>query len=203
MHFCEFPTTQVLIEKFKGGDFSGLTEIHVLSSTLKAVSTVLMADGMEGCRKSLGGHGFLNSAGVGPQMLSALPQATYEGDFVVLSIQVGQQLLKAVSARMLKNKTKNPNTPLLQYIYDFDPSAKHKPPVPDQLPALFSDHKFLFDCLKRRANYIHYTGAEVFQKAVMAAGGKVDASALDAVKIEMMRMTFAHAYVIYAGYYLE
>jgi len=121
------------IVEFRSGKFEKLQEIHALTSTLKAVNTMLAVDGMEQCRKALGGHGYLNCAGVGPNTLSVLPQATYEGDFVVLSIQVGQVLLGAVTAKMMKGKKSNPHTPLLQYIYDFDPTAERKPPTMDEL----------------------------------------------------------------------
>lgn len=130
-------------------------------------------------------------------MLSTLPQATYEGDFVVLSIQVGQQLLNAVSAKMLKGKKENPSTPMLQYIYDFDPANLPKPIAKGEVEARLQDHEFLLQCLRNRACWTHYTTAETFQEEVMARQGKVDASALDAVKIEMQRMTYAHAYVLY------
>jgi len=192
----------VSIQEFRTGKFDALTEMHVATSTLKAVSTVLMADGMEQCRKCMGGHGFLNSAGVGPQYLSALPQATYEGDFVVLSIQVGQQLLNAVSARMLKQKKSNPKTPLLQYIYDFDPMAERKPPRMEDMEGLLKDPEFLISCMKLRANFLHYSAAQAFQEEVVRQG-KPGPATLDSVKIELMRMTYAHAYVLYACFFWE
>lgn len=190
------------IVDFRRGKFDALTEMHVLTSTLKAVSTVLMADGMEQCRKCLGGHGFLNSAGVGQQYLNALPQATYEGDFVVLSIQVGQQLLAAVSSKMMKGRKSNPKTPLLQYIYDFDPTKPRTPPSPAELPALLKNHDFLMDALKLRANFIHFTSAQTFQEE-LAVQGKAGPETLDSVKIELMRMTYAHAYVLYAQFFRQ
>jgi len=189
------------IEEFRAGKFGFLAEMHVLTAVLKAVNTVLAADGMEQCRKCLGGHGFLNSAGVGPQIGSALPMATYEGDFVVLSIQVGQQLLNAVSAKMMKGKKGNPNTPLLQYVYDFDPTPR-KPPAKSELEELLKDHKFLLDGLQCRANFLHYTTAATLQEAI-AASGKMDASTLDVVKVELMQMTWAHGYVMLAHFFLE
>mmetsp|Transcript_92191 Transcript_92191/g.282185 ORF Transcript_92191/g.282185 Transcript_92191/m.282185 type:complete len:728 (-) Transcript_92191:320-2503(-) len=192
----------IAIQEFRSSKFDALTEMHVATSTLKAVSTVLMADGMEQCRKCMGGHGFLNSAGVGPQMLSALPQATYEGDFVVLSIQVGQQLLNAVSARMLKQRKSNPKTPLLQYIYEFDPMNVPKPPKVDDLEGLLDDGEFLVSCMKHRANFLHFTTAQTFQQEVQRQG-KPGPATLDAVKIELMRMTYAHAYVLYAELFLK
>ncbi|CAE8676796.1 unnamed protein product [Polarella glacialis] len=189
--------------EFKASKFDALTEMHVLTSTLKAVSTVLMADGMEQCRKCMGGHGFLNAAGVGPQYLSALPQATYEGDFVVLSIQVGQQLLNAVSSKMMKGKTSNPKTPSLQYIYEYDPAKRQLPPKAAELDSLLQNHDFLMAALKSRANYIHYASAQTFQEEVAAAGGKMGAETLDTVKIEFMRMTYAHAYVLYSDFFKQ
>jgi len=179
-----------------------LAEMHVLTATLKAVNTVLAADGMEQCRKCLGGRGFLNAAGVGPQIGSALPMATYEGDFVVLSIQVGQQILNAVSAKMMKGKKSNPNTPLLQYIYDFDPMTPRKPPSAGELEGLLKDPKFLLEAIQYRANFLHYNTAKTLQEAI-AASGKMDAAALDTVKIELCECTWAHGYVLHAHFFLE
>jgi acyl-CoA oxidase len=189
------------ISEFRNGEFTSLAEMHVLTATLKAVNTILAADGMEQCRKCLGGHGFLNAAGIGPQIGSALPMATYEGDFVVLSIQVGQQILNAVSAKMMKGRKSNPGTPLLQYVYDFDPTSPRKTPARSEVMDLLKDHSFLLDALKYRANFLHYSTAKVLQE-VIAETGKMDASALDKVKIELTEMTWAHGYVLLAHFFL-
>lgn len=205
LHWSAFGAKQLYnkcSEEFRSGNFTFLAEMHVLTATLKAVNTVLMADGMEQCRKCLGGHGFLNCAGVGQAYLSALPMATYEGDFVVLSIQVGQQLLNAVSAKMMKGKKTNPGTPLLQYVYDFDPMTPRKPPAKEELPALFKDYQWLLEALQYRANYLHYNTAQTLQESI-AASGKMDAASLDTVKIELMQMTWAHGYVLHAYFFLE
>eukprot|EP00931_Biecheleriopsis_adriatica_P083599 TRINITY_DN5721_c0_g1_i1.p1 TRINITY_DN5721_c0_g1~~TRINITY_DN5721_c0_g1_i1.p1 ORF type:complete len:733 (-),score=192.07 TRINITY_DN5721_c0_g1_i1:63-2261(-) len=190
------------INEFRAGKFDFLAEMHVLTAVLKACNTILAADGMEQCRKCLGGHGFLNSAGVGPQIGSALPMATYEGDFVVLSIQVGQQLLNAVSAKMMKGKKGNPSMPLLQYIYDFDPMNPRKPPSKSEVASLLQNHEWLLDALKYRANFLHYSTAQTLQEAI-SASGKMDAATLDTVKIELMGMTWAHGYVMMAGFFLD
>lgn len=205
LHWSAFGAKQLYnakIVEFREGKFTFLAEMHVLTATLKAVNTALASDGMEQCRKCCGGHGFLNAAGIGPQIGSALPMATYEGDFVVLSIQVGQQLLNAVSAKMMKGKKSNPGTPLLQYIYDFDPSTPRKPPARSEVMGLLKDHHFLLDALQYRANYLHYNTAKVLQE-VIAETGKMDASALDKVKIELTEMTWAHGYVLHAFFFLE
>jgi len=189
------------IQSFRIGNFDALAEMHVLTSTLKAVSTVLMADGMEQCRKSLGGHGFLNAAGVGPQYLNALPQATYEGDFVVLSIQVGTSILKACANKMLRGVDNDVNTPTLGYIYECDPMTLLESNGEGLIVDLH-DHNALLDGVKRRANFIHYSTAQAFQEAMMNHGS-MNAQAIDEVKLEMMRMTYAHAYVLYASFFLE
>jgi len=208
MHFASLEVEKLYnkrIVEFRNDDFSGLPEMHILTSTLKAVSTILMADGMEACRKSCGGHGFLNAAGIGPQYLSALPQATYEGDFVVLSIQVGTSLLKACANKVLKGATQDPSMPSLDYLYSFDIAELDSPPPPPgaaELPHLLSDHKFLVSAIKRRANFIHFSAAQSFQEAI-AMHGSMNAAAIDEVKMEMMQMTYAHAYVLYAEYFLS
>ena len=96
---------------------------------------------------------------------------------------------------MLKGKTGNPNTPSLQYIYEFD-IAKAMAPAPSQkkseeeLMGAISDPSFLIAALKQRANFIHFQTAETLQENVMKQGGKKpDASTLDSIKIEMMKMT--------------
>eukprot|EP00928_Gymnodinium_smaydae_P045489 TRINITY_DN30319_c0_g1_i1.p1 TRINITY_DN30319_c0_g1~~TRINITY_DN30319_c0_g1_i1.p1 ORF type:complete len:750 (-),score=164.00 TRINITY_DN30319_c0_g1_i1:65-2242(-) len=205
LHWSAYGAKQLYNEKivdFREGRFNFLAEMHVLTATLKAVNTVLAADGMEQCRKCLGGHGFLNAGGIGQQIGSALPMATYEGDFVVLSIQVGQQILNAISAKMMKGKKSNPNTPLLQYIYEFDPTAQRKPPSRDQVPDLLRDHAWLLEAIRARANFLHYGTAQTLQEAI-AKSGKMDAAALDTVKIELMQMTWAHGYVLLAHFFLE
>jgi acyl-CoA oxidase len=186
------------IAQFKANDFAGLPEMHVLTSTLKAVSTVLAADGMEQCRKSLGGHGFLNAAGIGPQYLNALPQATYEGDFVVLSIQVGMAVFKACGRKLMKGMTKDPNNPSLDYLFAADLKEIKAPTSPTlaEFQAGISNFDFLEKCMEKRANFVHFSAAQKFQEAVKLHGS-MSANAIDEVKIDMMRMTYAHSYVLY------
>jgi len=126
--------------------------------------------------------------------------ATYEGDFVVLSVQVGQQILNAVSAKMMKGKKSNPNTPLLQYIYDYDPMASRKPPAASEVENLLKDPNWLLEAIRARANFLHFSTAKTLQEAV-AKMGKMDAAALDTVKIELMEMTWAHGYALHALFF--
>jgi hypothetical protein len=52
-----------------------------------------MQDGIEECRKLCGGHGYLNSSGLPELFAIYVPACTYEGDNVVLLLQVSMLLL--------------------------------------------------------------------------------------------------------------
>lgn len=51
-------------ENIEKGDFSALAELHSTSSGLKSLCTTLAADGIETCRRSMGGHGFGGGSGL-------------------------------------------------------------------------------------------------------------------------------------------
>lgn len=63
------------------GNTELLAETHAVSSGLKAYCTANTVEGMETARRAMGGHGFLESAGIGRLYASQLPSATYEGAF--------------------------------------------------------------------------------------------------------------------------
>jgi acyl-CoA oxidase len=48
----------------EGGDFSALADLHSTSSGLKSLCTTLAADGIETCRRAMGGHGFGGYSGL-------------------------------------------------------------------------------------------------------------------------------------------
>ena len=73
---------------------SQLPELHMQSAGLKALTTTLVSDGMEACRKACGGHGFLSNSGFGDLLTSYLPMCTLEGTREVLGQQSGRSLLK-------------------------------------------------------------------------------------------------------------
>ncbi len=62
--------------RLASGDTSLLSEMHATTSGLKTlVSTVTVQD-LETARRSLGGHGFSEAAGVGRIYATYLPNAT-------------------------------------------------------------------------------------------------------------------------------
>jgi len=81
---------QQSISKIEVGD------IHATTSCLKSFTTAITADGLEDCRKSCGGHGFLASSGLPELINSYLQNPTVEGDNAMLPMQVVKILLKLV-----------------------------------------------------------------------------------------------------------
>ena len=51
-------------ETIERGDFGPLAELHSASSGLKSLCTMLAADGIETCRRAMGGHGFGGGSGL-------------------------------------------------------------------------------------------------------------------------------------------
>ncbi|KAK9716340.1 hypothetical protein RND81_06G226800 [Saponaria officinalis] len=83
-------------DQLQAKDFSRLPEIHACTAGLKALTTSVTADGIEECRKLCGGHGYLESSGLPELFASYVPACTFEGDNVVLLLQVARFLMKTV-----------------------------------------------------------------------------------------------------------
>lgn len=84
-------------ERLQANDFSTLPEAHACTAGLKSLTTSVTADGIEECRKLCGGHGYLCSSGLPELFAVYVPACTYEGDNVVLLLQVARFLMKTVS----------------------------------------------------------------------------------------------------------
>lgn len=56
-----YHSSRATIEK---GDFGPLAALHSASSGLKSLCTTLAADGIETCRRAMGGHGFGGGSGL-------------------------------------------------------------------------------------------------------------------------------------------
>jgi len=69
-------------------------DIHASLSALKSFTTTVAANGIEDCRKSCGGHGFLQCSGFPELMCTYLQNPTVEGDNQMLPMQVFKILLK-------------------------------------------------------------------------------------------------------------
>lgn len=84
-------------QRLQANDFSTLAEAHACTAGLKSVTTSATADGIEECRKLCGGHGYLSSSGLPELFAVYIPACTYEGDNIVLLLQVARFLMKTVS----------------------------------------------------------------------------------------------------------
>ncbi|XP_024026847.1 peroxisomal acyl-coenzyme A oxidase 1 isoform X1 [Morus notabilis] len=84
-------------ERLQAKDFSTLPEAHACTAGLKSLTTSATADGIEECRKLCGGHGYLSCSGLPELFAVYIPTCTYEGDNVVLLLQVARFLMKTVS----------------------------------------------------------------------------------------------------------
>ncbi|KAJ4953982.1 hypothetical protein NE237_030814 [Protea cynaroides] len=84
-------------QRLQANDFSTLPEAHACTAGLKSLTTSATADGIEECRKLCGGHGYLCSSGLPELFAVYIPACTYEGDNIVLLLQVSRFLMKTVS----------------------------------------------------------------------------------------------------------
>jgi len=84
-------------QRLQKNDFSTLPEAHACTAGLKSLTTSFTSDAIDECRKLCGGHGYLCSSGLPELFAVYAPSCTYEGDNVVLLLQVGRFLMKTVS----------------------------------------------------------------------------------------------------------
>ncbi len=65
-------------------------QLHAQSAGFKALTTDLAAEGVEICRRSCGGHGYLRASAL-PVLLDGIVAAvTYEGENTVLYLQTAR-----------------------------------------------------------------------------------------------------------------
>lgn len=88
------------------GDFGPLAELHSASSGLKSLCTTLAADGIETCRRAMGGHGFGGGSGLIGLNSDYLSKPTVEGDNWMITQQVAAYLIKK-----MQHCVENPDTP--------------------------------------------------------------------------------------------
>ncbi|KAJ5577106.1 Acyl-CoA oxidase [Penicillium sp. DV-2018c] len=80
------------------GNFQSLAHMHSMSSGLKSLCTMLAADGIETCRRAMGGHGFGGGSGLIQLNNDYLSKPTVEGDNWMLTQQVAAYLIKKMTA---------------------------------------------------------------------------------------------------------
>lgn len=96
------------------GDLDNLPELHSIACCLKAVSTADAAEGVEKCRLSCGGHGYMTSSNF-PQTYGMVTAAcTYEGENTVLLLQTARYLMKVWPRVIAKQSL----TPAVSYLHE-------------------------------------------------------------------------------------
>ena len=90
-----------------------LADLHAISCGLKSLASTTAAEGLEVCRRAMGGHGYSSFAGVGQWYCDYLPTATWEGDNYMLTQQVARYLLKSARSVMDGVEPTNDTTAIL------------------------------------------------------------------------------------------
>ena len=134
----------------KGGDFSRLAEMHAASSGLKSACTTLAADGIETCRRAMGGHGFGGGSGLIPLNNDYLSKPTVEGDNWMITQQTASYLIKRMTAAA-KNPSMQPtdlvDIQFSQFIRSINSHTTHD---------VFGDDDGLVKAFQQRASHLAY-----------------------------------------------
>ncbi|EXJ72830.1 uncharacterized protein A1O5_03978 [Cladophialophora psammophila CBS 110553] len=144
----------------KGGDFSRLAEMHAASSGLKSLCTTLAADGIETCRRAMGGHGFGGGSGMIALNNEYLSKPTVEGDNWMITQQTAAYLIKRMT-EVAKNPRLKPTDSVDVQFQDFvaNKSRSHDFDI-------LGNPLELVKAFKHRASYLSYQAyhARVLQK---------------------------------------
>ncbi|KAI9880063.1 MAG: hypothetical protein M1830_005795 [Pleopsidium flavum] len=134
----------------EGGDFSALADLHSTSSGLKSLCTTLAADGIEICRRAMGGHGFGGYSGLVQLNSDYLSKPTVEGDNWMITQQVAAYLIKKTTAAV-----DNPNS---QAVDITDETLKQYLQTRSHTPNsdVLKDDKAIVDAFQRRTADLSY-----------------------------------------------
>ncbi|TFK85181.1 acyl-CoA oxidase [Polyporus arcularius HHB13444] len=160
--------------RLASGDTSLLAEMHATTSGLKVLVTTTAIQDLETARRSMGGHGFSDFAGVGRLYADYVPAATYEGDNFVLDQQVVRAALKAFDALVAK-KTRNVDelTPSTVYLRHLASSSSPSSPSWD-------DPQNVVSLLEKRAAAMVQERAKHLQDPDASADQRVSRAVTDA-----------------------
>lgn len=82
----------------ESGQYKSLSYMHSMCSGLKSLCTMLAADGIETCRRAMGGHGFGGGSGLIQLNNDYLSKPTVEGDNWMITQQLAAYLIKKMAA---------------------------------------------------------------------------------------------------------
>lgn len=132
----------------KGGDMSKLAEMHAASSGLKSACTTLAADGIEVCRRAMGGHGFGGGSGIIPLNNDYLSKPTVEGDNWMITQQTASYLIKRMERVAKNQKMKESIDAQFQHYMRNKDSAKNFD--------IFNSDEELVKAFEHRASHLSY-----------------------------------------------
>ncbi|KAL1916383.1 uncharacterized protein VTP21DRAFT_5574 [Calcarisporiella thermophila] len=178
------------LENSKNLDFSLLPELHATTSGLKSYCTILSANAIEECRRSLGGHGFSAYSGLAHAYVNYIPNVTWEGDNYMISQQDSRYILKMLTT-LVKGQEPKVQNPTVDYLKQYlaDPKAK----CPAQNAADFSNYELVLRAFAYRAGHL---AAETGQK--LASG-----ESWNSLTPDIHRISRAHCQYIIVRYFYE
>lgn len=97
------------------GDRAQLAELHSTSAGLKSLATELAANGIETCRRAMGGHGYGGGTGLVQINADYLSKPTVEGDNWMITQQVARFLIRKV-ADLTKGRSGQPESAIDQQL---------------------------------------------------------------------------------------
>ncbi|CAJ0567732.1 unnamed protein product, partial [Mesorhabditis spiculigera] len=103
---------QKTLEKIDEGDVTLMTDLHAVTSGMKAVVSFETGNAIEQCRMACGGHGY-SAASRFPEIYGVqIGGCTYEGENMVMLLQLARYLMKAADQCQGGQKL----SPLLEYL---------------------------------------------------------------------------------------
>ena len=160
------------------GDFSRLAEMHATSSGLKSLCTTLAADGIETCRRAMGGHGFGGGSGIIPLNNDYLSKPTVEGDNWMITQQTASYLIKRMT-ETVKKPTLQPSDPIdIQYWHFMRNKKSHS------AFKILDSEKELVEAFQHRASYLAY---QVYQARI------AEKKSWTSLMISLHRLSRAHS----------
>lgn len=140
--------TREAIEKSR--DFSKLAEMHAASSGLKSLCTTLAADGIETCRRAMGGHGFGGGSGMIALNNEYLSKPTVEGDNWMITQQTAAYLIKRMT-EVAKNPRMKPTETVDVQFQEFVANKSRSRDYD-----ILGKETDLVEAFKHRASYLSY-----------------------------------------------
>ncbi|KAL3482701.1 hypothetical protein BJX62DRAFT_231494 [Aspergillus germanicus] len=117
---------EAYLSELSVGDSSRLSIIHSISSGLKSLATSRTADGLEVCRRALGGHGFSGSSGFPLMIQGYISKPTVEGDNWMITQQLSSFLMKKAGLALKGSNNLESGDPWIRNLREFKRRTQSK-----------------------------------------------------------------------------